>query len=173
MFKGYKYFLAETQNSTKDKVKYTVIGQYVGNELLYCFIAFIVYYLLVVISVKLFPIAVVLLVLFILFIFRSRHASLGITKDKLIIVKFSRIRKEIKQIYEVPIDEIKYFDYKKISFVNTFKASFFSKEGTFVRYRFRFASYYLSKDSKLYKDNYMGLVKELKGIQKVLDKGDF
>ena len=46
MFKGYKYFLTETQNSTKDKVKYTVIGQYVGNELVYCFIAFIVYYLM-------------------------------------------------------------------------------------------------------------------------------
>jgi len=128
---------------------------------------------MLVISIKLFPIAVGLLVLFIIFIFRSRYASLGVTKDKIIIVKYSRIRKDIKQIYEVPIDEIKYFDYKKFLYINTFRASFFNKEGTFVRYRFRFASYFLGKGSKEYKDNYKGLVKELISIQKVLDKGDF
>ena len=173
MFKGYKYFLTETQNSTKDKVDYTVIGQYVANEIIYCFIAFIFYYLLITISIRLFPLAILLLILFIIFIFRTRYASLGITNKKLIIVKFSRIRKEIKKIYEVPIDEIKYFDYKKFLHINTFRISFFSREGNFVKYRFRFASYYLGKDMALYKKNYEGLVKELVKIQKVLDKGDF
>lgn len=173
MFKGYKYFLTETQNSTKDKVDYTVIGQYVSNEIIYCFIAFIIYYLLITISIKLFPIAIIAMVLFIIFIFRTRYASLGISKNKLVIVKYSRIRKDIKQIYVVPIDEIKYMDYKKILYINTFKISFFSKDGNFIRYRFRFASYYLGKDMELYKKNYKGLVGELVKIQKVLDKGDF
>lgn len=173
MFKGYKYFLKETQDSTKDKVNHAVMGQYVSNELLLCFIAFVVYYLLIIINIKLFPVAIVLLVLFIVFIFRTRYASLGVTKNKIIIVKFSRIRKEIKKIYEVPIDEIKYFDYKKILYINSLRLSFFSKDGSFIRYRFRFASFYFGKDMNLYSKNYKGLAEELKKIQKVLDKGDF
>ncbi len=173
MFKGYKYFLKETQDSTKDKVNHAVMGQYVGNELLLCFIAFVVYYLLIIINIKLFPVAIVLLVLFIVFIFRTRYASLGVTKNKIIIVKFSRIRKEIKKIYEVPIDEIKYFDYKNILYINSLRLSFFDKDGSFIRYKFRFASFFFGKDMNLYSENYKGLAEELKKIQKVLDKGDF
>ena len=78
-----------------------------------------------------------------------------------------------KKIYEVPIDEIKYFDYKKILYINSLRLSFFSKDGSFIRYRFRFASFYFGKDMNLYSKNYKGLAEELKKIQKVLDKGDF
>ena len=113
MFKGYYSYINDTQDSTKEKLDYMIIGQCVGKEFWYCVLAYFVYVALVIIYPGLVTVYLVLLVMFISFMYSTRLCSVGVTKHNLVIVKFSRIKGEIKKIYDVPINEIKYFDYKK------------------------------------------------------------
>ena len=173
MGKGYRYFYDETQKCAKEKLKGAVIGQIIGKELLYCIIAYCIYGYLVVNYLKYMFFFLFLLVLFIIAAYTTRYATLGLYKNKMIVVKFSRFRKDILKIYEVSISDIKYFDFKNGLLGYKLRASFFSKDGEFVKLKYKFMKKLFSTGAAEYKKNVDLVSRELFKIQKTLDKGDF
>ncbi len=173
MGKGFRYFYNETQKCAKEKLKCAVIGQVIGKELLYCIIAYGIYCFLTIKYIKLYVLFLILFLLYVYVMYATRYATFGLYKNRLIIVKFSRIKKDIIKIYEAPIDDIKYFDFKKGLLGYKLRISFFSKDGEFVKFRYKFLKKLYASGAKEYKDNVESIKKELTKIQKTLDKGDF
>ena len=172
MFKSYLNFCNETQTCTKEKLKHVVLGQAIGNDFLYCVIAYLLYMVLIFLYTKLFVLYLIVLCIVIVYIYATRFCTVGVTKDSLVIVKFTRFRGDIKRIYEVPFDEIKYFDYKKRIF-NHLDVSFFSKNGDFVKCRIRYARIHMGLGGSKYSEDVKGLDKIFAKKQKEIDKGDF
>ena len=172
MFKSYLNFSKETQTCTKEKLKHVVLGQIAGHEFLYCVIAYLVYMVLIFLYTKLFMVYLIAFCFVIVFLYATRFCTVGVTKDSLVIVKFTRFRGDIKRIYEIPLDELKYFDYKKRIF-NHLNVSFFSKNGDFVKCRIKYARIHMGFGGNKYSEDVKGLDKVFAKKQKEIDKGDF
>ena len=163
------------KNQSKDVINYVIYARsYGSNCLLIFFYMLINYYLLFFpfISITIYYIVFFLVLIIFCVIFDSKKVGVGLSKNSLVYVKFG-LTYRIKKVYEVPLDEIKYLDVKKLFGITLVNMSYIDSDGKFTKIRFFYNTIVIGLSVTEQKKNSLLITKKLKEIQKVLDKGDF
>ena len=103
----------------------------------------------------------------------SRRSVFGVADNSFVYIKLKKVLFKEAEVYEIPIDKIRYLDVKKILFMTFVNLYFISDIGKFKKVKFSYTALSIGFDRKEFKKNYQIVSDKLFGIQKVLDKGDF
>ncbi len=103
----------------------------------------------------------------------NRKGLFGVTNNNFILIKLKMFWFKEKEVYEIPIEKIRYLDVKNIFGLVFVKMFFISDIGKFEKVKLICSKIVLGLDRKEYKKNYKVVVDKLLEVQKVMDKGDF
>lgn len=175
MFQYYKIG-KQMKGLSSSKLEAVVSGQYRNNGLgIYWGTGAIAYFLMVIFSYN-FYLGIILPLLVILgvsFYVNSQYCGLGITEDGFLYGEFKRFSYKVRDIYDIPKDNIRYFSLKKRLGGVSLYISFISEKGKLVRKKILLSAIMFTLNHEEYHTNYKKLVDKLTVIQKELDKGDF
>lgn len=177
MIFGLESLLGILKRNSVEKIDGGIYAKWYGNTILAIFIALILNDILLVILIKTVPILILIspfVVFFCLFLYLvTRRSIFGVTKNNFVYIKLRGFLLKEKEVYEIPIKNIRYLDVKSIFYLHFVKLYFISDIGKFKKVKFNYASFMLGFDKKEYQKNFKVVNDRLLEVQKVLDKGDF
>ncbi len=177
MIFGLESLLGILKRNSVEKIDGGIYAKWYGNTILAIFIALILNDILLVILIKTVPVLILIspfVVFFGLFLYLvTRRSIFGVTKNNFVYIKLRGFLLKEKEVYEIPIKNIRYLDVKSIFYLRFVKLYFISDIGKFKKVKFNYASFMLGFDKKEYQKNFKVVNDRLLEVQKVLDKGDF
>ena len=177
MIWGFESLKGILKRNSFEKIDGLMYASWYGNTFIAIIVALLLNDLLLAIFIRTVPIMAYVspfLVLFGLYIYLvTRRAVFGVTKNNFVYAKLGRLLNKAKEVYEVPIKNIRYLDVKKILMITIVKLYFISDMGKFKKVKFTYSSVFIGLDRKEYKKNHKIVTDKLMEVQKVLDKGDF
>lgn len=172
MIFGYESLLMKFRENSEEKVKSAVIGMWFGDTLIVVALAIVITFFLSLISNPILFLVMYFLLLFsIVFYISTRRASLALTKNNFVYIKFTHLFYKVKEVYEIPFENIKDVKLNKLFGVTSVVISFISNDKKFKRIRFKFSSLVLGMSAQ--KNNSKKIYEKLREIEKVMDRGDF
>lgn len=173
MIFGYESLLMKFRENSEEKVKSAVIGTWYGNTLMVLGITlFIILFMSCIISnMMVFNVLYLIFFISIYIYISTRRASLGITKNNFVYIRFSHLFYKPKEVYEIQFDNIKDIKLKRFFCITNVVMTFISNDKKFRRVKFKFSSFVFGmlEQKKTSKEIY----DKLKELQKVIDRGDF
>lgn len=165
----------KVKKESKDSIREVILAKRYGNNCLLIFLYLLINYYLLFIPVSSMYVYYIEFIAFLIIfclIFNSKRVGIGLGKNSLVCVKFG-LSYNVKKVYDVSLDSIKYLDIKKFLSLTLVNLSYIDKDGKFVKLRFFYNNIVIGLSTTEQKKNGLVITKKLKEIQKVLDKGDF
>lgn len=174
---SYQLFYNKIKKYSEEKLGPVVFANWFGNTIL----LFVIFLLLNDFFLMLFMVSKIIIFKFLgdiafvilLFYLCTRKAGVGLTKNRLVFVKFRHFGYRAKRTFEIPFDLIRSISVNKFLNLRIVKVSFISDIGKLEKIKFYFNSFILGFNMSEYKKSSEEIYNKLKEMQKVLDKGDF
>ena len=170
MFNSFELMKNSVKKYSSSKLVSVVIGNNYKNYLKAIISIPVVFFVLAgfISNVYAFFVIYFLYVLVIVFVFSSRKVGIGINDKMLFLEYFKLFGFAPKNIYDVPIDKIKYISVYRFGMLTYVKVSFISNDKRLVQAKIMYARTFRKQ-----KESAIKMSELLLKIQKEKDKGDF
>lgn len=173
MIKDLGFFLNCLQKHSEEKIDNGVYATFQTNLGKTFLIIFLLWVLVLNFLSKLFGIAFIISVGYYFWFLCDNIGALGITENKIIIVRVNYFTHKVKEAYEVRKDALKNVEIKKGWLISKVKISFVDEVGRFRQLKIVYGRWLVGKGFRNQKENAKVIYEVLRNEQKIIEKGDF
>lgn len=175
-----KYFKITNlvKRNSDEKVTSAIFGERLNNVFIILLVFFVMNdvistVVLYIYGAVYFWILEILVLILMVFYLTTQHVGIGITKNRIVYVKVSRLFYKAKEVDDIPIDKIRNITVNKILGCNFVKMTFINDIGRLKKISFSFNTRVFGVGSFDFKIDSKKIYDRLKEVEKVIDKGDF